>query len=116
MFDAGIPVALGTDNVPPSMPFTAWAALERWDEIGQWHLGESRLTREEVLRISCQAPHYLNREEDSRGMIAGGMAAELVVFDTEPLTCDIKDLPNLEPVLSMVDGRVVHDSGMIKLQ
>lgn len=112
MLDAGIPVALGSDNVPPSMLFTAWEALERWDEIGQRHLGESRLTREEVLRISCQAPHYLNREEDSRGMIAEGMAAELAVFDTDPLTCDIKDLPNLEPVLTMVDGRIVHSSGL----
>ena len=106
LLDAGIPVALGTDNVPPAMPFTAWEALERWDEIGQRHLGESRLTRAEVLRISCQAPHYLNREEDSRGMIAEGMAAELAVFDADPLTCDIKQLPGLKPVLTMVDGRI----------
>ena len=110
LLDAGIPVALGSDNVPPSMLFTAWEALERWDGIGQRRLGESRLTREEVLRISCQAPHYLNREEDSRGMIAGGMAAELAVFDTDPLTCDIKQLAELKPVMTMVDGRVMHDS------
>ena len=112
VLDAGIPVALGSDNVPPSMLFTAWEALERWDEIGQRHLGESRLTRAEVLRISCQAPHYMNWEEDSRGSIAEGMAAELAVFDTDPLTCDIKQLPNLKPVLTMVDGRIVHDSGL----
>lgn len=106
LLDAGIPVALGSDNVPPSMLFTAWEALERWDEIGQRRLGESRLTREEVLRISCQAPHYLNREEDSRGRIAGGMAADLAVFDADPLTCDISQLANLKPVLTMVDGRI----------
>ena len=110
LLDAGIPVALGSDNVPPSMLFTAWEALERWDKIGQRHLGESHLTREEVLRISCQAPHYMNREEDSRGRIAAGMAAELAVFDTDPLTCDIRQLPELKPVLTMVDGRIVHDS------
>ena len=95
--------------MPPSMPFTAWAALERWDEIGQRRLGESRLTREEVLRISCRAPHYLNREEDDRGMIAGGKAAELAVFDTDPLTCDIEQLAGLKPALTMVDGRIVHE-------
>ena len=108
VLDAGIPVVLGTDNVPPSMPFTAWAALERWDEIGQRRLGESHLTREEVLRMSCQAPHYLNREEDTRGRIAAGMAAELAVFDADPLTCDIKQLAELKPAMTMVDGRIVH--------
>ena len=112
VLDAGIPVALGSDNVPPSMLFTAWEALERWDEIGQRHLGESRLTRAEVLRISCQAPHYMNWEEDSRGSIAEGMAAEMAVFDADPLTCDISQLANLKPVLTMVDGGIVHDSGL----
>ena len=112
VLDAGVPVTLGTDNVPPSMLFTAWEALERWDEIGQRHLGESHLTREEVLRISCQTPHYLNWEEDTRGRIAEGIAAELAVFDTDPLTCDIKQLAELKPVLTMVDGRIVHDSGL----
>ena len=43
-------------------------------------------------------------------MIAGGMAAELAVFDADPLTCDIKQLPNLKPVLTMVDGHIVHQS------
>ena len=112
VLDAGVPVTLGTDNVPPSMLFTAWEALERWDEIGQRHLGVSHLTREEVLRISCQTPHYLNWEEDTRSRIAEGMAAELAVFDTDPLTCDIKQLAELKPVLTMVDGRIVHDSGL----
>ena len=112
--DAGIPVVLGTDNVPPSMLFTAWSALERWDEIGQQHLSESHLTREEILRMSCQTPHYMNWEEDSRGKIAAGMAAELAIFDDDPLTCETDDLPKLTPALTMVDGRIVHDSGLLK--
>ncbi len=110
VLDAGIPIALGTDNVPPSMLFTAWSALARWDGVGQRQVGESHLEREEVLRICCQAPHYMNWEEGSRGTIAAGMAAELVVLDGDPLTCDIERLPNLKSLLSMVDGRIVHDT------
>ena len=110
VLDAGIPATLGTDNVPPSMLFTAWAALERWDEVGQRHLGESRLEREEVLRMCCQTPHFMNWEEDRRGKIAPGMEAELVVLDGDPLTCDIGRLPQLSAVLSMVDGQIVHDA------
>ena len=112
VLDAGIPLALGTDNVPPSMFFSAWEALVRWDETGQQHLGASRLEREEVLRICCQSPHYINWEEDSRGVIAAGMAAECMVFDANPLTCDLDLLPQLAPVLTIVDGRIVHDAGL----
>ena len=49
-----------------------------------------------------------------QGKIAEGMAAELAVFDTDLLTCDIKQLPKLKPALTMVDGRIVHDSGLLK--
>ena len=112
VLDAGIPLALGSDNVPPSMFFTAWEALVRWDETGQQHLGDSRLEREEVLRLCCQTPHYLNWEEDNRGVIAPGMAAEFIVVDADPLTCDTDLLPQLAPVLTMVDGRIVHDAGL----
>ena len=112
VLDAGIPLTLGSDNVPPSMFFTAWEALVRWDETGQQHLGDSRLDREEVLRLCCQSPHYINWEEDNRGVIAAGMAAELMVLDANPLTCDIDLLPQLTPVLTMVDGRIVHDAGL----
>ena len=111
VLDAGIPLTLGSDNVPASMFFTVWEALVRWDEMGQQHLGESRLEREEVLRICCQNPHYMNWEEDSRGVIAAGMAAELMVYDADPLSCDINLLPQLTPVLTMLDGRIVHDAG-----
>jgi len=112
VLDAGIPLTLGTDNVPPSMFFTAWEALVRWDEVGQRHLGTSGLEREDVLRLCCQSPHYINWEEDSRGVIAPGMAAELMVFDDNPLTCDIDLLPQLTPAMTMIDGRIVHDVGL----
>lgn len=106
---AGIPVALGSDNVPPSMLFTCWEALVRWDDEGQQHLGVSNLTREEALRICCQTPHYMNFDEDRRGRIAPGYAAELVVLNGDPLTCDVDMLPQLEADMTMLDGRITHD-------
>jgi predicted amidohydrolase YtcJ len=106
---AGIPVALGSDNVPPSMLFTCWEALVRWDDEGQQHLGKSNLTREEALRICCQTPHYMNFDEDNRGRIAPGQAAELVVLNGNPLTCDVDLLPQLEADMTILDGRITHD-------
>lgn len=106
---AGIPVALGSDNVPPSMLFTCWEALVRWDNVGQQHLGESNLSREEALRICCQTPHYMNFDEDRRGQIAPGQSAELVVLNGNPLTCDVDLLPQLEVEMTILDGRITHD-------
>jgi hypothetical protein len=95
LLDAGIPIALSTDNVPHSMLFTMWQALSRWDNDSGSSLGPSRLTREEALRISTCTGHYLTWEENNRGPLAVGRAADFVVLGGDPLTCDedaIKDL------------------------
>ncbi len=68
LIDAGIPTVLSTDNVPPSMPFAMSQALTRWNNDAQSSLGESQLTREEALRLSTKAGHYLTWEEDNRGV------------------------------------------------
>jgi predicted amidohydrolase YtcJ len=91
------------------MLFTCWEALVRWDNVGQQHLGQSNLTREEALRICCQTPHYMNFDEDHRGQIAPGRAAELVVINGDPLNCDVDLLPQLPVEMTMVDGRITHD-------
>src|SRR5581483_9522183 len=51
LVDAGIPVALSTDNVPYSMFFAMWQALSRWDNDSRSKLGDSHLSREEALRL-----------------------------------------------------------------
>lgn len=109
MLDAGIPVTLSTDNVPPSMLFTAWETLSRWNEPGQRAEGQSYLTREEVLRHSTQTGHYLNWEEDSRGVIEPGFAADVVVLDGDPLTCDLDLLPQLQVDLTVMDGKIRYE-------
>ena len=65
MLDAGVPVALSTDGVPYSMLWTAWEAIARWDDGGQRQLGDSRLTREEALRLSAQSGHRPHLERGS---------------------------------------------------
>ena len=51
LLDAGVPVALSSDNVPYSMLWTMWEALARWDRDSQSRLGESRLRRDEAFRL-----------------------------------------------------------------
>ena len=107
--DAGIPVALGTDGVPPSMLWTMWEALARWDADGERRLGESGLTREDALRLATQAGHVLTWSEHRRGSIEAGKDADLVVLAGDPLTCDERMLEHMEVDLTMVGGRVVFE-------
>ncbi|MCK6454738.1 MAG: amidohydrolase family protein [Alphaproteobacteria bacterium] len=96
LVDAGIPTALSTDNVPHSMLFTLWSALTRFDGDSGTRLGESHLSREEALRLCTTTGHYLTWQEDARGPLEVGRAADFVVLGADPLTCAedaIKDIP-----------------------
>jgi predicted amidohydrolase YtcJ len=96
LIDAGIPTALSTDNVPYSMFFAMWQALSRWDNDSGSKLGESRLSREEALKLSTVTGHQLTWSESDRGTLEVGKAADLIVMGEDPLTCDeitVKDIP-----------------------
>jgi predicted amidohydrolase YtcJ len=108
LLDAGVPVALGTDGVPYSMLWTMWEALARWDDGARRRLGDSRLTREEALRLSVQTGHLLTWSEDRRGSLEPGKDADLVILGGDPLTCPEDDIKNLSVDLTMVAGEIVH--------
>jgi predicted amidohydrolase YtcJ len=109
VLDAGIPVSLATDNVPYSMLWTMWQALARWNRPQARRVGESHLTREEALRLSVQTGHYLTWDEGTRGALASGQAADLVVLDDNPLTCGLDRIRELSVELTICDGRIVHE-------
>ena len=109
LLDAGIPTALSTDNVPPSMVWVLWEALARWDGDSGTRLGESRLTREEALRLAVQTGHQLTWSEDRRGSIERGKDADLVVLGGDPLTCPVDQIKDLSVDLTVVGGRIVHE-------
>jgi predicted amidohydrolase YtcJ len=107
LLDAGVPVALGTDGVPYSMLWTAWQAQARWDEDGHRRLGDSRLTREEALRMAVQSGHRLTWSEDDAGSLEPGKRADLVVLDDNPLTCAEERIKDLRVEMTIVGGRTV---------
>jgi predicted amidohydrolase YtcJ len=109
MVDAGIPVALGTDGVPFSMLWTMWEALARWDDGARRRLGDSRLTREEALRLSVQTGHLLTWNEDRRGSLEPGKDADFVVLGDDPLTCSEDAIKDLSVDFTIVAGRIVHE-------
>ena len=58
-----------------------------------------------------RAPHRGRRASSRRstqGSTCMGKHADFLLFDTDPLSCDVDDLPHLGPSLTAVGGRVVH--------
>jgi predicted amidohydrolase YtcJ len=107
LLDAGVPVALSTDNVPPSMLFAMWQALSRWDGDSKTKLGDSHLTREEALRISTVTGHFLSWQEHDRGPLEPGRAADFVVLRDDPLTCAEDAIKDIVVERTFVGGRQV---------
>ena len=104
----GVPVALSTDGVPHSMLFALWEALARWDNDSKMQLGESGLTREPALRLATVAGHVLTWDEDRRGPLEPGKAADFVVLEDDPLTCTLEAIRDIPVLRTFVGGRQVH--------
>jgi hypothetical protein len=109
LLDAEIPVALGTDGVPISMLWTMWEALARMDGDTHRRHGESKLTREEALRLGTQTGHWVTWNEDRYGSIEAGKVADMVVLDGDPLTCPQDDLKDLPVDMTIVGGTVAFE-------
>jgi hypothetical protein len=109
LLDAEIPLALGTDGVPISILWTVWAALARMDGDTHQRHGESRLTREEALRLGTQTGHWVTWNEERYGSIEPGKVADMVVLDGDPLTCSEDGLKDLRVDMTIVAGTVTFE-------
>jgi len=112
LIDAGVPVALSSDNVPYSMLWTMWEALARWDEDSGRRLGESNLMREEALRMICQTGALVTWEEDRKGTLEVGKLGDIVVLDDNPLTCEEDRLKDICVEHTFLGGREVFGPSM----
>ncbi|HJO72137.1 MAG TPA: amidohydrolase [Rhodospirillales bacterium] len=112
LLDAGVPVALSSDNVPYSMLWTMWEALVRWDRDSQSRLGESRLRRDEALRLITRTGPLLTWEEDRKGTLEVGRLGDIVVLEDDPLTCSEDVLKDIPVIHTFLGGREVFGPGM----
>ena len=111
LLDAGIHVALATDNVPPSMFDPIWHVVARKTAESDDPLGSTQaLSRMEALACATREGAWLSFEEDVKGTLEPGKYADLAIFSDDLLTMPENDIPNVTSVLTMTGGRIVHDT------
>ena len=113
---SGIPAGLHEDGVHIA-PHNPWFALHYattgLNVLGQQINPGQQISRQEALHAYTRAnAWYLNRENDL-GSIEVGKLADLVVLDRDYFSVSDAKMRGTRPVLTVVDGAVVYDAGVL---
>jgi len=114
--DHGIQVGIHGDGVHIA-PLNPWQhisfATTGVNSFGDPVNGDQQLTRQEALRLFTRGNSWFLRMEDRIGSIETGKLADLVVLDRDCFTVPDEEIKRIRSVLTIVDGRVVHDAGVL---
>jgi predicted amidohydrolase YtcJ len=107
----GAELAGGSDcNVAPLDPLLAiWGFVTRGTQAAGVQGPASAIDRETAFRLYTTDAARLIGQGHRRGGLGVGYLADLIGFTEDPLTCDIDRMPELRPVLTIVDGKVRLD-------
>ncbi|MFE7094409.1 amidohydrolase [Streptomyces erythrochromogenes] len=112
MLERGLTVAAGTDATRVSS-YNPWVALH-WLVTGRTVGGTALypaanlLGREEALGLYTRGGARLTGEEHVKGLLREGYYADLAVLSEDYFTVPDAAVPDIESVLTVVGGRIVH--------
>jgi predicted amidohydrolase YtcJ len=109
--DAGVTLAFGTDYpVEPITPFRGlYAAVTRMNEAGtKTYYPENKLTRGQALFAYTQGSAYAQFDEEQKGKLAPGFAADFIVVDRDLYKIDPRALLGAKLITTFVGGRPVY--------
>lgn len=108
--EAGIPVSGGTDSaVVPYPPLWVIYHFVTRDTITGGVLGaDQRISREDALRLVTRNHWYLTFEENTKGIIAPGRYADMVVLAEDLMTVPAKRIEQMNVLMTMVGGKTVY--------
>ena len=115
MREIGVPLAAGTDG-NRATSYNPWIGVH-WLVTGRTlggirHQAERNLLdRTEALRLYTIGGARLSGEEASKGTLATGKLADLAVLSADYFTIPDDEIRDLESVLTVVGGNVVHAAG-----
>ena len=113
LLEQGVTIVNGTDvpveKIDPFENFYAAVTRKRTDNGFEFFVNQ-RMTREQALKSYTIDAAYGAFEEDIKGSILPGKLADLVILDTNLLTCSDEEIPNTKVTYTIVDGEVKYSS------
>ena len=87
-----------------------YTAVTRKTESGLVVGPEQQVSREDALRMMTIDAAYLSFDEKRKGSIEVGKLGDLAILSDDLLTCDAERIKDIRAVLTVVGGRVVHET------
>ena len=109
--DSGILWGLGSDAtaVTTSNPFYTLGFAVTGKMVGGHHVNRQSITREEALIAHTRSNAFILFQEGNLGSLQKGKYADLLVLDNDYLTVPADAIKDLQPVMTMVGGKVVYE-------
>jgi predicted amidohydrolase YtcJ len=110
--NSGIQWGLGTDGTAANqyLPFTTLYFAVTGKMAGGAKVNRQTIGREDALIAHTRKNAYLVFQENNLGSIQPGKLADLLVLDRDYLTVPADQIRNIQPVMTMVGGRIVYDA------
>ncbi|MGW7581618.1 amidohydrolase [Kitasatospora sp. NPDC054768] len=111
--DAGVRVTSGSDapvTHPDWRQGVATMMLRESKAAGRVSGPEQRIGLAEALRTYTIDAAWQDFADDWKGSLEPGKAADLCVLDGDLLAADPRDIPTMPVVLTVMDGRIVHEA------
>ena len=114
--DNGIPAGMSSDGMQIA-PMNPWLhmyyAVTGLNARQVLINGGQQVTRQEVLRLYTAANGWFLHEEDRIGTIEPGRLADLAVLNQDYFTVPDADLRRIRSIMTVVDGEIVYDAGLL---
>ena len=93
----------------PYNPFLSmWVSVTRKNDRGRVVGPEERISRKEALKTYTIWGARMEHAEATKGSLEPGKFADLVVIDRDYLKCPTDQIKDIEPVMTIVNGRVAY--------
>lgn len=110
LLQAGVPVALASDNFPVSLWPAIWQAVARTDrQTGEVVAPAQCLSVEQALRCATTHGAWVCQREREIGTLEPGKWADFIVLADNPLTMPPAALSGVSPLATYAGGRLVWE-------
>ncbi len=95
--------------IEPDMAETLWCAVNRTTKSGILLGGEQRISPEDALKAVTVNAAYQYFEEDAKGSIEPGKAADFAVLSSDPFACESEEIRNIQVLKTYKNGKLIFD-------